>query len=83
MKHPAASLPRTSKHLSKYEAVIVEKIIEGAKSGDAEAQNSLGYTYANGKLGLPQDNAKAKEWYQKAAKQGHAEAKEELAKLGK
>ncbi|MGH7181803.1 MAG: trypsin-like peptidase domain-containing protein, partial [Nitrospiraceae bacterium] len=39
----------------------------------AEAQVQLGQLYANGQ-GVPQDYAQARQWYEKAAAQGHAEA---------
>ena len=42
-----------------------------AEAGDAEAQFILGLMYADGE-GVPQDSAKAVEWWQKAAAQGHA-----------
>ncbi|MDO8312300.1 MAG: tetratricopeptide repeat protein, partial [Sideroxyarcus sp.] len=39
--------------------------------GIAEAQDQLGWMYANG-VGVPEDRMKAIEWYQKAAAQGYA-----------
>jgi len=42
-----------------------------AAAGDANAQSSLGYAYANG-TGVPQDNAEAVKWYRLAAVQGYA-----------
>ncbi len=42
-----------------------------AEQGDARAQFTLGFIYANG-LGVPQDYAKAATWYRKAAEQGNA-----------
>jgi hypothetical protein len=83
VKHPAASLPRISERPCKYNILIAEHTTELAQAGNDEAQYTLGLIYSKGQFGLPQDKAKAKQWYEKAAKQGHAEAKAELAKLGK
>jgi len=41
-----------------------------AEQGDAQSQFGLGVMYANGK-GVPQDHAKAVEWYRKAAEQDY------------
>ncbi len=51
-----------------------------AHQGDAEAQNSLGELYAKG-MGMPQDYAQARAWYEKAAAQGHPLAQNNLAEL--
>jgi TPR repeat protein len=51
-----------------------------ASQGDAEAQNSLGELYAKG-MGMPQDYAQARAWYEKAAAQGHPLAQNNLAEL--
>ncbi|MGE0471874.1 MAG: tetratricopeptide repeat protein [Nitrospira sp.] len=51
-----------------------------ANQGDAEAQNSLGELYAKG-MGMPQDYAQARAWYEKAAAQGHPLAQNNLAEL--
>ena len=48
-----------------------------AEQGDADAQYSLGVTYANGR-GVPQDYAEAVRWYRKAADQGLASAQNNL-----
>ena len=42
--------------------------------------NSLGLLYQNGQ-GVPQDYAKAREWYEKAADKGDARAKAALERL--
>jgi hypothetical protein len=47
--------------------------LESARSGDAEAQTTVGEIYERG-LGTPPDYTKAAEWYRKAADQGHARA---------
>jgi TPR repeat protein len=43
-----------------------------AAQGNAEAQNNLGSLFDQGH-GVPQDYAKARQWYEKAAAQGNAE----------
>jgi uncharacterized protein len=48
-----------------------------ADQGDAAAQNSLGFMYANGQ-GVPQSYAEAMKWYRKAAEQGNASAQTNL-----
>jgi TPR repeat protein len=48
-----------------------------AQEGDPDAQYNLAYLYENG-LGLPKDEAKALELYQKAADQGHSDASNSL-----
>ena len=50
---------------------------EVAEQGNAEAQNSLGDCYYNGK-GVEQDASKAVEWYKKAAEQGNEDAKTKI-----
>ena len=54
--------------------------LEQAAQGDAEAQDSLGVLYAKG-LGVPQNYAKARQWFEKAAVQGDAEAQYNLGFL--
>jgi uncharacterized protein len=49
-----------------------------AQAGDAEAENGLGWLYANG-LGVSQDHEEAVKWYQRAASQGHGGAQLNLA----
>ena len=51
-----------------------------AKKGDADAQNALGYLYAQG-LGVERDYEEARRWYQKAVSQGHAKAQGNLGGL--
>jgi uncharacterized protein len=55
---------------------------KAADQNFASGQFFLGYSYANGD-GVPQDYAKAVEWYQKAAAQGNPGAIRELDKLKK
>jgi TPR repeat protein len=49
-----------------------------AASGDATAQNDLGFAYTEGR-GVPQDDAQAFVWYRKAAEQGLALAQNNVA----
>ena len=51
-----------------------------AEAGDASAQNKLGLLYYDGK-GVPQNYGQAKEWFEKAAKQGHVERPLDAASL--
>ena len=51
-----------------------------ALKGDANAQNKLAFMYLRGE-GVPQDDAKAMEWFHKAAEQGHIRAQYNLAVL--
>src|SRR5437868_1947968 len=51
-----------------------------AAQGNAQAQSNLGSLYYNGQ-GIPQDYAKARQWYEKAAAQGYAEAQFSLGVL--
>ena len=45
-----------------------------AEQGHADAQFRLGWMYAKGQSGLPQDGVEAAKWYRKAAEQGYAKA---------
>lgn len=55
-------------------------LTKAANQGNPEAQNALGYIYANGK-GVPVDNEKAISWYKQAAAQGDYKAHETLKKF--
>ena len=50
-----------------------------ADQGDADAQYSLGVSYANGE-GVPQKHREAVKWYRKAAEQGDAKAQFNLGR---
>ncbi len=50
---------------------------KAAEQGNAGAQSNLGAMYQNGQ-GVPQDYAKALQWYRKAAEQGKASAQNNL-----
>lgn len=58
--------------------VYMGYIVGKANQGDSEAQFQLGKCYENGWNGLHKDYATAVQWYQKAAKQGHAEAQNKV-----
>ena len=45
-----------------------------AEAGLAAAQVSMATCHANGYMGLPKSDAEARRWYERAARQGHAEA---------
>ena len=52
-----------------------------AEEGSDDAQYQLGVRYLAGK-GTPPDEKLAREWFEKAAKQGHKQAAQKLAELG-
>jgi TPR repeat protein/tRNA A-37 threonylcarbamoyl transferase component Bud32 len=56
-------------------------ILAAANRGDPAAQNALGVKYANGEDGLPRDDVKAVEWYQKSADQGFAKGETNLGDM--
>jgi len=56
-------------------------ILAAANRGDAAAQNLLGVKYSNGEDGLPRDDVKALEWYQKSADQGFAKGETNLGDM--
>ncbi len=56
----------------------MEQTRKAAEQGLAEAQVNLGNVYADGE-GVPQDPAKAADWYRKAAEQGNASAQYSLS----
>ncbi len=51
-----------------------------AEQGDTDAQTDLGTMYLKG-LGVPQDYAKAVQWFQKAAEQGFVQAQAVLGTM--
>lgn len=53
---------------------------ERARAGEAEAQYRLGLAYLMGE-GVPQDYARAAEWFEKAAEQGVADAQFQIGTL--
>lgn len=50
---------------------------QSADSGDADAQNNLGFMYASGQ-GVPKDYTEAARWYRKAADQDYPDAQNNL-----
>ena len=55
----------------------LEKLLEEAQRGNAEAQYLLGLSYYKGN-GIKMDYKQAAEWYRKAAEQGHTDAQNAL-----
>ena len=62
-------------------ARAVDLYCEAARLGDAEAQFSLGWMYANGR-GMPRDNRMASLFFRMAADQGHEYAQKMLGFVG-
>ena len=52
----------------------------GANIGDTTSMRNLALAYQNG-FGVPKDYAKAREWFEKAAAKGDADAKMALERL--
>ena len=59
---------------------LFEEIKIEAEKGDADAQNELGFAYANGE-GVVKNEAEAVKWYRKAADQGYARAQFNLGDM--
>lgn len=55
--------------------------LSAADDGSADAQYHVGTMFARGRSGLKKNFYKAAQWYDKAAEQGHAEARAQLEKL--
>ena len=72
--HTAGALDMTPEKVAKAKAM--------AEAGDAKAQNALGGMYYMG-LGVPQDFAEARRWFEKAAAQGDPQARQVLDLLDK
>ena len=55
---------------------IVNGLLPSAESGDAESQCILGHIFSDqhNSYGIPNNDTLARQWYLKAAKQGHPEA---------
>lgn len=58
-----------------YAGSKVDLLIEAAEGGIPDAQYDLAVLYERGEGGVKQSAAKAKQWYEAAAKNGHAGAK--------
>jgi TPR repeat protein len=70
---PAVVPPAASPPAATGQAAAIDHWTKLAEAGDADAQLSIGLSYANGS-GVPKDAAKALGWFQKAAIQGHSRA---------
>ncbi len=55
-------------------AAYVERIKKAAEAGTAESQYLLGYYHEYGRYGIEQNVSLARDYYQKAAEQGHEKA---------
>ena len=66
--------------LTDISAADLQTLHAQAAQGEAKAQNNLGLLYYNGR-GVPQDYAKAREWWEKASAQGNAVAQYNLGVL--
>jgi TPR repeat protein len=73
---PSIDLLQPSANVQREEQL--QRLLQAANRGDADAQNALGVAYDDGD-GVAQDSARALEWYRKAAEQGHAAAQNNLA----
>ena len=62
-------------------ALAIDLYCEASRLGDAEAQYSLGWIYANAR-GVPRDDAMAALYFEMAAAQGHEQARRMLARVG-
>lgn len=58
----------------------LQRIRQAAAGGNAQAETELGVLYAHGN-GVPQNYTRAFSWYGKAAAQGDAAARHDLAAL--
>jgi hypothetical protein len=65
--------PGLARAIEQADMAAASAALHGAERGDAGSQFNLGNKYLNGQ-GVPQDYAKAAEWFKKAAEQGNAEA---------
>ena len=67
--------------VSAQDAAKQRSLRQRAEAGDVKAQLELGFMYEVGTGGAPRDPAEAIEWYRKAAVQGDAGAKHNVAKM--
>ena len=85
-KEPARQVVNTERRIDEIltslnepeEPEHIRQLRNAAESGDAKAQNKLGYLYDTGRE-LPQNDAEAVRWYRRAAAQNHAMALYNLA----
>lgn len=73
------SLAKYNLGISKEKLNELNNTVEKAEKGNPEAQNSLGLIYLYG-WGIPQSYNEALKWFKKAAKNGHAQATENINK---
>ena len=76
-----AYLTQTGQGTTKDEKKAIQLYQESANKGYPVANYVLGKNYMTGTLGLPQDTKKAKQYLEKAAKQGFDDASVDLAVL--
>ncbi|MDB6025972.1 MAG: hypothetical protein JWM68_2195, partial [Verrucomicrobiales bacterium] len=69
-----------AKAKSEADAKALKFNLDSAERGEAYGQYRMGMRYLTGE-GVPQDRLKAREWFAKAAEQGHTQAKDELGKI--
>lgn len=70
----------SSKLVKQTENIWISDLRRKAKRGEALAQFKLGVLYVEGR-GVPQDYAKARQWWEQAAAQGNAKAQSNLGGL--
>ncbi len=68
--------PATAQPIGEADPAL-RSLLERAESGDASAQNNLGFMYRHGR-GVPRDHAEAVKWFRRAAEQGDASAQNNL-----
>ena len=76
--HAGASYQLASFHSTITDIEFVNLLIEAGERGVAEAQRDLGAYFATGDWVGEKDEAKAVEWYTRAALQGHSMAQYDL-----
>lgn len=59
----------------------LDRLMQAAESGYADAQYQLGMAYLRGEHGLPQDPRQAYHWLHEAAMQGNRDARREMTRM--
>ena len=77
-QHQLGFMHKSGSGVVKSDARCRELWTAAAEAGHAGAQANLARQYARGGLGLEMDLSEALRWYEKAARQGDAEAAAEL-----
>jgi serine/threonine protein kinase/TPR repeat protein len=80
LRAPTATFPDNSSSATSLLGSLND-IIAAANRGDSAAQNALGVKYAAGEDGLPRDDQKAVDWYQKSAQQGFPKGQTNLGDM--